>query len=61
MSFRGFRRSALLFVALAAFGVACESAPPVPYTSLESALDPLVDAFNAQAGRVRVVMLVAPT
>jgi len=35
--------------------------PPVPYTDLDRGLDPLRDAFNAEASRTRVVMLVAPT
>lgn len=45
----------LLLVSL----VACT--PPPPFASLERGLGPLRAAFNADAGRTRVVMLVSPT
>ena len=35
--------------------------PPSPYQVLGEAATPLRDAFNANVGKVRVVMLVAPT
>ena len=37
------------------------AAPPAGYTSLDERGDPLRAAFNADVGKVRVLMLVAPT
>jgi hypothetical protein len=57
------RRARLLttIIALAAIAASCAPRSTIEYTSLDADLGPLADAFNAQAGRVRVVMLVAPT
>ncbi len=53
-----------LFLALvpiaALFGLALGAAGP-DYTSLDDKAEPLKSAFNADAGKIRVVMLVAPT
>jgi len=48
---------ATLLAALA-FAAACG---PRPYTSLAETAEPLRSQFNRDAGRVRIVMLVAPT
>ena len=37
------------------------SAPPSPYQRIGSTAAPLRSAFNASMGKVRVLMLVAPT
>jgi len=50
-----------VLVVLAAFLLSCDRREPTAYTSLDSSLSPLADAFNAQAGNVRVLMLVSPT
>ena len=57
------RRARLLttIIALAAVSASCAPRSTIAYTSLDADLEPLADAFNAQVGRVRVVMLVAPT
>ena len=53
-----------LFLALvpiaAVFGLALGAAGP-DYTSLDDKAEPLKSAFNSDAGKIRVVMLVAPT
>jgi hypothetical protein len=36
-------------------------ARPVPFVALEDSLEPLEAAFNAEAGRTRVLIIVAPT
>jgi hypothetical protein len=42
--------------------IACIPNQPVaPYAALGSTAEPLHAAFNADTGRVRVVMLVSPT
>jgi hypothetical protein len=55
------RHSAAVVVGGIALVASCAVAPPVAHTSLEQGLEPLAAAFNAHVGRVRVVMLVAPT
>jgi len=50
------RLAALLFAL--ALAVACG---PRPYSSLSESAEPLRSQFNRDAGRVRIVMLVAPT
>jgi hypothetical protein len=57
----GIRHRAAVLVALIALAAGCAGAPPVAHTSLERGLEPLAAAFNAHVGRVRIVMLVAPT
>ena len=37
------------------------AASPASYTSLDERGDPLRETFNADVGKVRVLMLVAPT
>jgi hypothetical protein len=57
-------KSVPLIVAGAAtlFASACmPKGPPSPYQVLGATAAPLRAAFNANAGKVRVVMLVAPT
>jgi hypothetical protein len=51
----------LLGLASSLFLALGSCARPVPYASLDTGLEPLRAAFNADAGRTRVVMLVAPT
>jgi len=50
------RLTALLFAL--ALAPACG---PRPYSSLSESAEPLRSQFNRDAGRVRIVMLVAPT
>ncbi len=49
-------------LALLAALVACRSrAPAAPHQALSPSADALQAAFNADAGKVRIVMLVSPT
>ncbi len=49
-------------LALLAALVACRSrAPAIPHQALSPSADALRTAFNADAGKVRIVMLVSPT
>ena len=57
-------RHKLLVVAALGFAAAAatpQSPTPPDYHSLDRAGEPLREAFNADAGKVRVLMLVAPT
>ena len=50
------------FAVLAASLLACQpSGPDRPHTTLSANAEELRTAFNADVGKVRVVMLVAPT
>jgi hypothetical protein len=49
------------FVVASALLVAAACARTQPYATLDDAAEPLRTRFNADAGRVRVMMLVAPT
>lgn len=54
-------RSALaLLASLAAIGFV-RSAPAPDYTVIDADAEPLRAAFNADVGKVRILMLVAPT
>jgi len=56
------RQSHLPLIALAAIFVACQ--PPGtdrPHTALDAHAEQLRAAFNADSGKVRVVMLASPT
>lgn len=56
------RRSWLLGAAAIAAASCRKTPPPGPrYTSLGEATDSLRKAFNADAGKVRVLMLVSPS
>jgi hypothetical protein len=41
--------------------VACSNAPARPHASLSPDVEPLRSEFNRDAGRVRIVMIGAPT
>jgi hypothetical protein len=41
--------------------IAAACAPTQPYAKIDESAEPLRARFNADAGRVRVMMLVAPT
>jgi hypothetical protein len=45
----------------AALVAACSQAPARPHDSLEADAEPLRSAFNRDAGKVRIVMIAAPT
>jgi hypothetical protein len=49
------------FVVASALLVAAACARTQPYAALDDAAEPLRARFNADAGHVRVMMLVAPT
>ena len=52
----------LLLFLLAAVAVSCKpSGPASPYETLDADANALRKRFNADAGKVRVVMLVAPS
>jgi len=56
------RKSHLSGIALATALVACQPpGPDRPHTSLGSQAQELRTAFNADSGKVRVVMLASPT
>lgn len=58
-----FRSRTIMPILVSAFAaIACIPNQPVaPYAALGSTAEPLHAAFNADTGRVRVVMLVSPT
>jgi hypothetical protein len=49
------------FVVASALLLAAACARTQPYANLDDSAEPLKARFNADAGRVRVMMLVAPT
>ncbi len=51
----------LAFAAAAALGACKAGGPESPFQTLDQDATSLRDRFNADAGKVRVVMLVAPT
>jgi hypothetical protein len=55
---RGLRRLGPIVAVLVLVSAACASRP---YEKLDDRAEPLRARFNADAGRVRVVILVAPT
>jgi hypothetical protein len=48
-------------IALLVIGLACRSAPTRPHVSLSAGAEPLRTEFNQDAGRVRILMIAAPT
>jgi len=61
LQFRLIGRPAIA-LGLAAWLASAACGPPdTPFVSLDRDLSPLRDVFNGDAGRVRVLMLVAPT
>lgn len=51
----------LSLMSTAALASAAVAQPSTPYTALDEVGAPLRSAFNADSGKVRVLMLVAPT
>lgn len=54
-------RPAARFVATLVLGVSAACVRTQPYATLTDSAEPLRTRFNEDAGRVRVMMLVAPT
>ena len=52
---------ALLAAVAVLLAAGCRQAPPSPHISLDGTLEELRTHFNADAGRTRVLMIVAPT
>jgi hypothetical protein len=61
MSFARSRRAAVALATCLTLTLARCAPPPTPYASLDRDLAPLRAQFNADAGRTRVLMLIAPT
>jgi hypothetical protein len=55
------RSSVKRFALVLALSVAAACARTQPYATLTGTADPIRARFNADAGHVRIVMLVAPT
>lgn len=51
----------VLLLHLVAALTACKSSPPRPHSSLTQGAEPLRSQFNRDAGKVRVVIVAAPT
>jgi hypothetical protein len=51
----------VFFVAVSVLGICSQRAPVSPHQTLSADARELREAFNAEVGKPRVVMLVAPT